>query len=680
MAVPFDNIPTEEYPSPPIAGGPTYPSTNPTPIITGRGTGRLLYDKFLFNETKFTDLKYTGDSFNGANTSEPLIQKPISTVRIGRIASPRAIAEENQKRISKLFNTTGRGYKFIQNQKNLTNSNTRIESLNTSSKLRFTTLALYDPNITLAQIGRDPAAQGEHYTRFGLSPFMDETLKYYNVVTRNNTPGETTSNNRLIKLNKDLQTGVGPISRLTDFKSTLRNAVTGIADLFNLATGISNLLGGNDKINKITDKINNVSRVSSQYLSPYIDQYQGGPGSVNNIGFTTIRRFDVTNDLSKTDKIKQLAAANIKTVRNLLTTNEEGGNKGTLQITPLFQKAGGDIGQSGLLRNEIKQNVYSTNPVPTNTEIVNKLKTLEKIKQTQLLPPSNTYVVSKNDPINIKNGNRISWKRTSGKTGLAAELAAAFDPNSVFNGKVNAYDDYGIEDTSNDDRMPIRFIIIDPFKGTEEKTYSFSAYLNGFRDNIAPNHTEISYIGRSEHFYVYNKFKRDVSFNFQIPCYNLSDLKGKHTSLAALYSSAMGKYNGNKLGGILYKLKVGNYLNNEAGIITNISYDIPNDSPWDIDAQLSQNINVSVSFTVIHNRLPQYRPDGSLFTINNTWLDKFNQAKQSETGKQLSKTAAQLNVGVDKTGNILPSKADNPKIGNSSPSRSTSGMIGGANQ
>ena len=56
-------------------------------------------------------------------------------------------------------------------------------------------------------------------------------------------------------------------------------------------------------------------------------------------------------------------------------------------------------------------------------------------------------------------------------------------------------------------------------------------------------------------------------------------------------------------------------MDNEAGIITNISYDVPNDSPWDIDEQLSQNINVSVSFTVIHNKLPQYRPDGTLFTI-----------------------------------------------------------------
>jgi hypothetical protein len=78
----------------------------------------------------------------------------------------------------------------------------------------------------------------------------------------------------------------------------------------------------------------------------------------------------------------------------------------------------------------------------------------------------------------------------------------------------------------------------------------------------------------------------------------------------------MGKYDGDKLGGILYKLKLGNYLNNEAGIITSISYDIPNDSPWDIDEQLAHNINVSVSFTVIHNKLPQYRSDGSLFTVS----------------------------------------------------------------
>jgi hypothetical protein len=55
-------------------------------------------------------------------------------------------------------------------------------------------------------------------------------------------------------------------------------------------------------------------------------------------------------------------------------------------------------------------------------------------------------------------------------------------------------------------------------------------------------------------------------------------------------------------------------LKGETGIITDISYDIPNDSSWDIDEQLAHNINVSINFTVIHNDLPTYRREGGFFS------------------------------------------------------------------
>ena len=106
-----------------------------------------------------------------------------------------------------------------------------------------------------------------------------------------------------------------------------------------------------------------------------------------------------------------------------------------------------------------------------------------------------------------------------------------------------------------------------------------------------------------------------MSFNFQIPCYNPKELRSKHASLATLMASTMGQYNGTKLGGVLCKLKLGNYINNQPGFITSLSYDIPNDSSWDIDEQLAHNINVSVGFTLIHNFLPSLDSSGSIFTI-----------------------------------------------------------------
>ena len=67
---------------------------------------------------------------------------------------------------------------------------------------------------------------------------------------------------------------------------------------------------------------------------------------------------------------------------------------------------------------------------------------------------------------------------------------------------------------------------------------------------------------------------------------------------------------------IFSRLYLGKYLYGEVGIINSISYDIPNDSSWDLDEQLAHNINVSINFTIIHNELPTYREKGGFLGIN----------------------------------------------------------------
>jgi hypothetical protein len=548
-----------------------------------------IFDKFTLDGTKFTSLKFNDGGGASTSTVEPLIVKPISRSRIGSIMSPKEVAIENRNRISKLFNTTERGINFIENQKGLTLSNTRLEPTNKSNaKTRISPLIVYNPNNTLAQIGED-LSTGTHFDRFGLTPIIDDSYKYLSIVTKNNR-----SNNRLTNLYKDLNVGITSNNRLTDFKSGILNALSSVSGFLNTITSVSNIFGGSPFLNNLNNKVNQITKLATPFLSPTIDQYNGGPNSKYGVGFTSIRRFDYTNNADKTDTILKLGKTSITSRRNLLNDN-------TLKVSKTFNRAGGNagLGFSSMFSSEIKNSVYNLTPGINGEvnykDIIKKSENAESTKHTVLEKTNTsgityTYKTSKKSPQKVKNGNVVSF----------------------INGRLNAYADDTI-----DDRMPIQFTIIDPFnEKEEEEKYSFSAYLNGFKDTSTPSHTEISYIGRSEHFYVYNKFKRDVSFNFQIPCFSLEELRKKHKDLAALYSSTMGKYNSNnKLGGILYKLKLGNYLNNESGIITSISYDVPNDSPWDIDEQLSQNINVSVAFTVIHNKLPQYDPKGTLFEI-----------------------------------------------------------------
>ena len=299
-----------------------------------------IFDKFILDGTKFTSLKFNDGG--GASTSavEPLIIKPISRSRVGKIMNPKDVAIENRNRISKLFNTTERGVNFIENQKGLTLSNTRLEPTNKSNaKTRISPLIIYNPNNTLAQIGEDPST-GTHFDRFGLTPFIDDSYKYLNIVTRNNR-----SNNRL-----------------TDFKSGILNAISSISGFLNTITGISNIFGGSPFLNNLNNKVNQITKIATPFLSPTIDQYNGGPNSKYGIGFTSIRRFDYTNNTDQTDTILKLGKTAIKTRRGLLNDN-------TLKVSKTFNRAGGDagIGFNSMFSSEIKNSVYNSFIISNNS-------------------------------------------------------------------------------------------------------------------------------------------------------------------------------------------------------------------------------------------------------------------------------------------------------------------------
>jgi hypothetical protein len=556
--------------------------------------------------TKFKSLKYGDDSFGGGDSLEPIIQKPIRNDNPVGVQTPiQDVALENEKRISVLLNKTNRGYKFIRNQQSLQLSNTRLEATpdNISKRTRISPLIYYNPGNTLAQIGRNPADQGEHYTRFGVTPFMDENLKYSSVVTRNNQE----NNNRLEKLYNKLQVGTIPTTVNDLFKDRLRNTLNSIARGTNLLAGIFNIFGGNRIINKINSKVNLITNSILPALTPesrIIDEYNGGPGSLYGVvGTTKIRRFDYTNQVD-INKFKQFVKDKINSRKNLITGF---GNRPNPEQTKLGTSVlyGNDVTAGYENKDEIKNSVYNiTSDINGNKiydDIINKSKGMSSGTYTEYLGTNETttgyrYVYAKKLSKNIKNPDgRPSW----------------------INSKLNVYNDVTI-----DDRMPVKFNLINAFTGNINNVVEFSAYINGFRDSSTPEYSDIKYIGRSEHFYVYNGFKRDVSFNLQVPCFNLYELREKHKNLATLMASTMGQYDDTKLGGVLCKLTLGNYINNQAGYITSLSYDIPDDSPWDWEKGLAHNLNVSIGFTLIHNFLPNLNNSERIFSLGKPITNK----------------------------------------------------------
>tara|TARA_R110000787_G_scaffold25989_5_gene72772 strand:- start:2806 stop:3648 length:843 start_codon:yes stop_codon:yes gene_type:complete len=122
-------------------------------------------------------------------------------------------------------------------------------------------------------------------------------------------------------------------------------------------------------------------------------------------------------------------------------------------------------------------------------------------------------------------------------------------------------------------------------------------------------------MGRGEKFYKYQSFKRDISLSFTIVAQSEQELYGMYKKLNYLASSLAPKYTtAGFMAGNLAKLTVGNYVFEQTGFISSLTYDIPTESPWEIDYgsidpdmdELPLIINVTgLKFTPIHNFRPE---------------------------------------------------------------------------
>lgn len=170
--------------------------------------------------------------------------------------------------------------------------------------------------------------------------------------------------------------------------------------------------------------------------------------------------------------------------------------------------------------------------------------------------------------------------------------------------------------------MSVHFNSINPFDATNLSSIFFSAYMSGFKYGATATWNPIKYVGRSESFYTFTETKRDVSFSLQIPCFNPVELLENHSKLSELQSVLAGKYStDNRLGGIITAITLGSYLMGEPGILTSISFDIPDTSSWDIDLGLAMYLNAQFSFTIIGKALPEFKKGGYLFGKTESKVD-----------------------------------------------------------
>jgi hypothetical protein len=602
-------------------------------------------------KTDLKSLKYGKDTPGGGSSGQPYIQTDINignqTVKAGDDGRIRGGAEGAKNasttdllRIKSFIDSKPKGKLFITNQIGLQLSNPRLET----RKLKVgTTTSLFNigANIfnkvndvlpgptriynlginTLAQVPVN--AYGIHFNRHGLLPAQDDSTKYLSVVTNNNENG----NNRLQSLQNKFQLGVKYPNGEFNTSPILNRTQQLLRRLNPLARSIGGLIGGG-----VGRAITNISRLSTLFFNNNdltIDNYLGGPGSTYGIGKTLIQRYDITERGEKIDR----AFEKSNTVAKSSKIN---------YATVLSQKGPSLLNEKYYLSDVISnKNFEIINKNVENQNVIDGLNTLsptlknykaiyDAVKEIQnpkpkTIPfstvPEEYYKETGFGPFKNKEFESIPDE----KTGLNRNPSTPFR----YYGKARPSDDgsrleYNTENTfgrKDADIMTVVFRAIDPFTDippTEDlsRRHAFSAYMKGFKDDFNATWNEINYAGRAESFYVYNKFKRNVNFNLQIPCFNRTELFEKHRNLGQLASTTAGAYNSQGLlGGVLLQINLGNYLVGEFGILNSLSYSIPDDASWDVtpEGRLSMYLDASFNFTIIHKELPQYKENQGFF-------------------------------------------------------------------
>ena len=188
------------------------------------------------------------------------------------------------------------------------------------------------------------------------------------------------------------------------------------------------------------------------------------------------------------------------------------------------------------------------------------------------------------------------------------------------------------------DLVKFRIAAIDGTSPNFKTFIHFRAFIDSFSDSYTADWTGNKYMGRGEDFYTYNGFGRTISLSFTVAAQSKQELIPMYQKLNYLASNLAPDYSpSGYMRGPLVQLTMGGYLYEQVGFITSLTYDIPNDTTWEIGIntegnsdstvkELPHRINVSsFAFTPIHNFVPQKQ--GLTFTNNKDKVTGFGQQR-----------------------------------------------------
>lgn len=628
----------------------------------------------LLNITKLKSLKWGNDQPHGGSSNEPYIKVDINKldslgnqirfsrfddglvrggalgalqssttdlIRIGKFLTdfpkgPLFIAKQvglqlsNPKTenglISPLRNVSGTGaFNNVLNQGiNLLNSGVRILNNNSIGPTRIYNLGIN----TLAQVPLN--AFGGHVVRHGFSPVHDEKNNYEYIVSH-----KSADDNRLVTLSKKFE--LGTINQ-KQYPTTWNN----------IMNFVNRSLGNSSTENMV------------------IDDYIGGPDSVYGIGRTRIRRFDNTEDESK---IQESLSVSKNRTSHISIDNFD-------KVAFLSKAYGLDIDSNFKPDSAINYKIPSNfnfrtgQAVNNNNPSIKKFNELQDVIKKQKDNQSSTF-----EGKLLNHGSIIEVDTTTGNipSKLSKWSAKFTDKNietriGLTNGTKDLINLTPLFDSASAqvkipgvflrDLVKFRIEAIDSDNPSNSTWMIFRSYLKNITDNPNPSWTNVKYVGRGEKFWMYESFSRTISLNFQVAALSAGEMEPMYQKMNFLYSNTAPDYdkNNNFLRGPLIKLTIGNYIYRELGFISSLQYSVSENTPWEIAItepdpngkneilmyELPMIMDINMTFTVIHNFLPQKsiaeapfiinKPIESINTTNNAnaidnpWLKQKNKA------------------------------------------------------
>ena len=619
------------------------------------------------NNVNPREIPFGNDRPGGGSSKQPYIKKGLINdslnpslyndfVLRGGILAPLSAAED-VARLTKYFGDISNpaGILFTAKQNLLSRTGTKTEA---SKGAGYAGGALnegaYTPLSTLAEAGIVFA--GGHLNKQGIDPTgLIPGLgikKYQDVISENQlNPNKTfnSNDNRLTSLQNSITNTPSPGYTFNGVIGY--NLYPNESILISYGGGAGSNLGfGTTKIKFATGNNNNVLK---SILNPSSNV------NLSNIDKTQTSLFSTWNSSQFAAESLNLDALTKDDFRTKLNPEAKGPQNTFLTATPGYTIAfkdnqyitgSGDLEQRFNLSGDQK---YSPGSRLRNRSNPNLGSLTLNSAVSSPLDSINAYPIYKSEVTNGSNGGSV-YKTDSTLTDII---------------------EFSIAILNNDDQNPS---IRDPKTGAVTGTASalsykkymhFRAFIDNFSDSYDAEWNAIKYMGRGEKFYKYGGFERKIQMGFTVVAQSKDELRIMYDKLNFLASSLAPEYldsltSGYMCGNIAY-ITLGDYINDQPGIINSLTYDISEESSWEISrenglGQLPHMIKVTLNFTPIH----KFRP------TKQTWKNDFD-----KEGKGIATSAVLTNPGNQRY--IDPS---NPFTASPLPPKPTSNIPVGTNQ